>query len=258
MTGNYLKKGIGLILLCLGSSAYAQQVPDGKFELYLLIGQSNMAGRGPVTADFQDEGDSRVLMFNKNREWERAKHPLHFDKPGISGVGPGLAFGLAMAKARKAVKIGLIPCAVGGTAIEKWAPGAYDPVTKTHPFDDAVKRLQAAMAYGTIKGVIWHQGEANSSPEKAKIYLNQLSELIGRIREITAKPQLPFVAGELGRYKSNYAALNQQLELLPERVSFTAVASSKGLTDKGDHTHFDSKSARKMGERMAAKMLKLL
>ena len=92
--------------------------PDPQFHLYLLIGQSNMAGRGPVDAESK-VAHPRVLMLNKNREWVSATDPLHFDK-AVAGVGPGLAFGKQMAEANPRVRIGLIPCAVGGTPISAW------------------------------------------------------------------------------------------------------------------------------------------
>lgn len=252
------KSAIGLILMFMTSLTLNAQDKQGeKLDLYILIGQSNMAGRGPITPEIATEHDDRVYMFTKDKQWVIAKHPVHFDKPRVAGVGPGLTFGITIAHAYPQAKIGLIPCAVGGTPIEHWAPGAYDPPTKTYPYDDAVERIKAAMKYGTIKGVIWHQGEGNSRPEKAKIYLDQLSELIQRIRTLVGNPDLPFVAGELGRYRPVYANINVQLAKLPAMVPYTAVASSEGLVHKGDSTHFDGPSAQEMGRRMAVQMLKL-
>ncbi|MEO6844256.1 MAG: sialate O-acetylesterase, partial [Ginsengibacter sp.] len=72
---------------------------DSSFDLYLLIGQSNMSGRGVVTEKFKEEGDPNVFMLTKENTWVPAKNPLHFDKPTIVGVGPGLSFGIAMEKA---------------------------------------------------------------------------------------------------------------------------------------------------------------
>ena len=238
-------------------AAKAQTGNDQHFDLYILIGQSNMAGRGPITEGIADEHDDRVYMFTKDKQWVIAKHPLHFDKPKVAGVGPGLTFGITIAQAYPKAKIGLIPCAVGGTPIEHWMPGAYDQATNTHPYDDAVERITAAMKYGTIKGVIWHQGEANSKPEKAKVYLAQLTELIQRVRTLVGNPNLPFVAGELGRYRPAYANINIELAKLPGMVPYTAVASSENLVHKGDTTHFDGPSAQEMGRRMAAQMLKV-
>ncbi len=253
-----LKRNIlTLTLVVTAIVAKAQIGATEKFDLYVLIGQSNMAGRGPITEEIAGEHDDRVYMFTKDKQWVIAKHPLHFDKPKVGGVGPGLTFGLTMEQASPSVKIGLIPCAVGGTPIEHWVPGAFDQATNTHPWDDAVERITAAMKYGTIKGVVWHQGEANSTPQKAKIYLSQLTDLIQRVRALVGNPNLPFIVGELGRYRPAYANINFQLAQLPATVPLTAVASSEGLIHKGDTTHFDGPSAQEMGRRMAAKMLEV-
>lgn len=197
-------------------------------------------------------------MLNKDNKWVLAKHPLHFDQP-IAGVGPGLAFGIAMAKAANdpKIKIGLIPCAVGGTPIEHWLPGAYDASTKTHPYDDAVLRIKIAMQYGVIKGIIWHQGEANKTPEKVKLYLAQLKELIERFRALVNNPQLPFIAGELGRFRPEFSGINNVLTKLPAMVPYTAVATAEGLAHRGDTVHFDSPSADELGKRYAKKMLQV-
>lgn len=227
-------------------------------DIYLLIGQSNMAGRGPLTDAYMNDGSPNVLMLDKENNWVPAKHPLLFDKPKVAGVGPGLSFGIAMAKKNKKHKIGLIPCAVGGTSIDVWQPGGYDKATDTHPYDDMLLRLNEAMKSGTLKGVIWSQGEADSSPEKAATYLNKLEILIHLLREVVKNPSLPFVAGELGQYREQYHNINRELARLPESVAHTAIATSEGLTDKGDQTHFDSKSATEYGKRFAKKMNDLL
>lgn len=235
----------------------AQPAVDTNFHLYLLAGQSNMAGRGEISAKFAAEGAPSLLMLNKNNEWVQAKHPLHFDKPKVAGVGPGMAFGIAMAEGSKGVLIGLVPCAVGGSSIDLWKPGAYDSATKTHPYDDAIKRVAIAMKHGVFKGVIWHQGESDSDPKKAAVYLPKLITLIRSLREVTQDPGLPFVAGELGSYKEIYDNINRGLKGLPDAVPHTAVATSLGLIHKGDLTHFDSFSAETLGKRYA-KEIKVL
>ena len=60
---------------------------DTSRHLFLLVGQSNMAGRGKVEP--QDTVPiPRVLMLDKQRTWVPAVDPMHFDKP-IAGVGLG-------------------------------------------------------------------------------------------------------------------------------------------------------------------------
>ncbi|MDB4923990.1 sialate O-acetylesterase [Mucilaginibacter sp.] len=246
-----------LLLICLIAAINSNaQKPDPKFELYILAGQSNMAGRGYITDDIKNEGNDKVYMLTKDSTWVLAKHPVHFDKP-TAGVGPGLSFAIAMTNANPNIKIGLIPCAVGGTPIEHWLPGAYDAATKTHPYDDAIKRIKFAMQFGDIKGIIWHQGESNTTPEKAKVYLAQLTELIGRLRSLVNNPRLPFVAGELGRYRPEFVYINTELAKLPATVPFTALVTSEDLVHRGDTLHFNSSSAQVLGRRYAVKMLQL-
>lgn len=92
-----------------------------QYDLYLLIGQSNMAGRGKVDKE-STRVHPRVVTPAKDSQWALAIDPLHFDKPD-AGVGPGLTFGKTMADASPKATIGRIPCAVGGTSITRWAPG---------------------------------------------------------------------------------------------------------------------------------------
>lgn len=229
--------------------------PDPQFHLYLLIGQSNMAGRGPVDAESKVP-HPRVLMLNKNREWVPATDPLHFDKP-VAGVGPGLAFGKKMADEDPKIRIGLVPCAVGGTSISVWAPGKEDKSTHTHPYDDMLARARVAMQAGVLKGILWHQGESDL---KNGGYGKRLAELIGQLRTDLAAPNVPFVAGELSplnpKNAEAVAAFNAVVRGL--QAGNYACAAGEGLKDKGDKLHYDTASARLLGQRYAEKMKALL
>lgn len=246
---------LSLLLFSCSSHKGIKVTPDPQFHLYLLVGQSNMAGRGEVDP-LSTPDNPRLLMFNKNNEWEMAKDPLHFDKPNIAGVGPGLAFGLKMLDYtyNSDVRIGLIPCAVGGTTIDMWQPGMDAYNGKYHPYDDTIIRLIEAMKYGVVKGIIWHQGEGDSNEERASVYLDKLEKLIQRFRDEVNDPDLPFVAGELGYYRKNSFYINDVLKNLTGKVSSTAVAGAEGLNHKGDGTHLDSESSRVLGERFATEM----
>ncbi len=250
-----LRYFLSILTCCISTAAFAQA--DSTFHLYLLAGQSNMAGRGEISGKYATEGSPQVYMLTKNKEWIPAKNPLHFDKPAVAGVGPGLAFGLEMAAANPGIKIGLIPCAVGGTSINTWKAGGYDQATQTHPYDDAVVRIREAMKSGVFKGIIWHQGESDSSPQASANYFAKLADLIESLRNIIKDQKLPFVAGELGTFKAPYNNINSVLKQVPKQIKHTAVASSKGLEHKGDVTHFNSPSAEKLGKRFAKQMRKL-
>lgn len=257
-----LKKFQNLLPLFLLSSAlsFAQRniAQPKNLHLYILAGQSNMAGRGELPTEQNLPPHPRVYMLDKDNHWQLAKNPVHFDKPGITGVGPGLSFGIEMAKEDTSIRIGLIPCAVGGTSIEKWAMGAFDPVTKTHPYDDAVSRIREAMKFGTIKGMLWHQGESNAKDKDLHNYLDNFENLIGRIRKLVMNMNLPVVIGELGQFREPFRMFNLDiLRHIEGRISNSGLVTSEGLTHKGDSTHFNRESSYQLGIRFAAKMKEL-
>ena len=233
------------------------RLSDPNFHLYLLIGQSNMAGRGKADEESKNT-NPRVLMFTKELTWKPAIDPLHFDKP-IAGVGPGLAFGKQLTATNPRIRIGLIPCAVGGTSIKAWAPGAEDQATHTHPYDDMLKRVREAQKMGVLKGILWHQGEADRAASAT--YGQSLASLIARLRREFDAPNLPFVAGELGTFNpenlANTEKFNAVLQALTNTVKGYACVSSRGLKDLGDHLHFDTASARILGQRYAEAMFAL-
>ena len=250
----FLMSSLSIVLMA--NSQTSNNKMNAKLDLYLLVGQSNMAGRGLIDSVNSHTGHPDLWMLSKAGEWIPAKHPLHFDKPNLVGVGPGLAFGLEMLAINHR-PIGLIPCAIGGTSINSWQPGGHDSATKTYPFDAAMERLQKGLETGELKGIIWHQGEADSPTEKRKDYLEKLAVLIDRWRKLVQNPKLPFVAGEIGHFNEVHNAFNHYIQQLPELVKTTAVVSADQLKDKGDHLHFDAASANELGKRYALKMQEL-
>jgi hypothetical protein len=241
--------------LCFALQVVAQhETIDTNFHLYLLIGQSNMAGRGAPDAESKKVNE-RILMLDSQNRWVPATDPVHFDKPNAVGVGPAIGFANGMLEKNSKIKIGLIPCAIGGSPIKVWEPRAVY-LNKFHPYDDAVSRAQAGMKRGVLKGILWHQGESDNDSSRAPLYLQKLGALINRLRTDLKQPAVPFVAGEIGYFiKADH--INKVIRQLPMQVSNTAVVSAKGLTDKGDQLHFDSPSARELGKRYAAAMQQL-
>jgi hypothetical protein len=242
-----------LLLAPLLVRGQAQKV-DPNFEVYLLVGQSNMAGRGAVDAESK-QVNPRILMMDSTNQWVPATDPVHFDKPKSAGVGPGRSFAQEMLGVDGNKKIGLIPCALGGSPLKVWTPKAIY-LKVFHPYDDALARAQEAMKQGTLKGILWHQGESDNDSIHAALYVRKLSALIARFRTDLQQPDLPFVAGEIGYFnKADY--LNKVIQQLPQQVPGTAVVSAAGLTDKGDKLHFDTASARELGKRYAEAMKSL-
>jgi len=95
---------------------------NSELNIFLLIGQSNMAGRGRFD-EVSTLRDPQVSMFQDGR-WTVAEEPLHTDKPIIAGVGLGMSFAVELLTRAHPTPIGLVPCAVGGTQLSRWMPGA--------------------------------------------------------------------------------------------------------------------------------------
>ena len=143
---------------------------DNPLNLYLLIGQSNMVGRDAI----EDEDrwtDPRITTWTLEGDWTQAKNPLPHSDGGSNGVGPGMSFARVMIEHDPSVKIGLIPCAVGGMPLSRWVKGADH-------YENAVKQAREAMKHGQLKGILWHQGESDSdTPERANTYLDRLTNM---------------------------------------------------------------------------------
>ena len=78
------------------TSADITTLPDGigRTDLFLLLGQSNMKGRGVIPSNVKP--DPRILMMRMQEDrWYVAQDPLHArvnpksDRPDNAGVGPG-------------------------------------------------------------------------------------------------------------------------------------------------------------------------
>ncbi len=225
-------------------------------QIYLLLGQSNMAGRGVVGHEDRTP-HPRVLTLDASGEWRTAIEPITTDATGKAGVGPGVSFGKAMAEHDPDVTVGLVPCAVGGTPLRRWQQSG-------DLYAAAVQRARLAMRIGTLRGVLWHQGESDISAGLAPTYATRLDQMIRDLRADLESPGLAFVAGALGEFlgtRSGNAAdvdiVNAALATLPERMVHTGSVSVAGLTHTGDHLHFDTASQRELGRRFASEMIRL-
>jgi len=221
-----------------------------KVHVFLLIGQSNMVGRDTNGIKTQTI-DQRIAYLNNSDHLQVAIEPMHH---GGSGMGPGIPFALQMIKNYPNQQIILVPCAVGGTPLSRWVKGA-------DLYERAIKRAKIAMAMGALDGVIWHQGESDSNDaELAQSYQSRLVQMFTDLRADLGMPNLPIVVGQLGEFvKYPYSdVVKTAIKQMPEKLPEVAFVDSNGLTDKGDHLHFNTASQQQFGERYAAAMLALL
>jgi hypothetical protein len=234
--------GLALQFSAMTLAVSAQPKPEN-MQLFLLIGQSNMAGRGHVEpADRVPH--PRVFMLTKELAWVPAVDPVHFDKPERIGTGLASIFARVLADADPQAVIGLVPAAFGGSALDEWSPGGAH-------YTNAVARAREAMKHGKVAGILWHQGESDSAPELAATYAARFARMIAQLRADLGAEDEPVIVGETGRFRPDGAAINAVLATLPGSVPHCVFVSAEGLTDMGDQLHFDSPALREFGRRYA-------
>ncbi len=233
-----------------------EPAPPEPLQIFLLMGQSNMAGRGEV-ADVDRTPHERVWSLGQQDAWEPAVEPLHWDRPGHVGTGPGLSFAKSIARAMPDWHVGLVPCAVGATELARWQKGA-------DLYARALDRAATARRAGTLRGVLWHQGECDCDPALADSYGQRLTEMIQQFRGELGCGPLPWVVGTLGDFLAenpDYAAVEpvqDALRMVRHELVNVALADAAGLADRGDLLHFSAESYRELGLRYAAQMLRLI
>lgn len=247
-----------LVLPCARAQSPNSATPPAKenFHVYLLLGQSNMAGRD--TRELAAQVDNpRVLALAPDDRWTVARDPIHA-KIGRTepGAGPGIPFALAMLAADPRISIGLVPCAVGGSPLRRWVKGG-------DLYAQALARAQTASATGTLQGILWHQGETDSDKsDTADTYETRLAQMFADLRHDLGRPDLPIVVGQLGEFVAkekhpHVDTVRAALARIPAAVPRVGFADSAGLGHKGDALHFDAAASRELGRRLASAMLAL-
>lgn len=226
---------------------------EKEMDIYLLIGQSNMAGRATILPAYADTLQGVYLFTGDSAEpWVPACNPLNRFSSirkdlSMQALGPGYSFAKAMRAADPEQEIGLVVNARGGTSIREWLPG-------TPYYEEAVTRTHLASKDGRLKGILWHQG--SSDVKRTEEYIAELDQLINALRIEFRNSQLPFIAGELSEDKPQRKVFNTMIRGLPDRVPFTAVVSAEGIRTT-DSTHFDTPGQIQLGQRYAREMINM-
>lgn len=232
---------------------------EEKIRSFLMIGQSNMAGRGEF-GEVPAIENSKCFMLRMGR-WQQMREPVNPDRPifeGIYHTGISLAASFAdeMAKDR-GEEIGLIPCADGGTYISQWQPGEV-------LFDHAVMMTRLALRSSDFGGIIWHQGESDcinyNEEEYSSMFINTMTALR---RELDAE-KLPLIIGEISEnitevhgLGENVHKMNILLHKLQKELPMCGIVFVQDLSLKPDGIHFDSKACRELGIRYFEKYKEL-
>ena len=236
-----------------------ENVPSS-FDLYVCIGQSNMAGRATLTPEVMDTLQN-VYLLNDKGNFEPAVNPLNrysTVRKDLSMQRLGPAYGFAKEMARQTKRpVGLVVNARVGSSINSWLKGSKDGY-----YEEALSRVRIAMKQGgVLKAILWHQGEADCSNPEA--YKQKLISLVKDLREDLGMPNLPVVVGQISQWnwtkrEAGTVPFNQMIKKVSSFIPYSDWVSSKGLgwyKDEKD-PHFNTEAQLLLGKRYAKKILK--
>jgi len=245
------------------------------FHIYICFGQSNMEGQGAI--EVQDKTVNsrfKVLQSLDCPSTGRNKGTWYPAVPPLCQCGTGLSpadyFGRTLVEnLPDSITVGVINVAVGGCDIRLFDKDLYQDYDSTfneewylskvrmydwNPRKHLMDLAKQAQNDGVIKGILLHQGEANTGNTQwplyvKKVYNDMLSELS------LSADTVPLLSGEV-LYTGVYKDMNPIIRQLPNTVPTAHIISAEGLG--GDWAHFTSEGYRTLGIRYAATMLPLL
>ena len=218
---------------------------------FLLIGQSNAAGRGFLEDAAPLDHCNGRLKVQRNGLWLKMFRPVNPDR-SFSGTCLAESFAKEYAMEHPLCEVGIIPCADGGTTISQWQPGEI-------LFDNALNCARLAMRTSTLKGILWHQGEGDCSAEKSALYRERFERLMDALRLELGMPDLPILVGALGDYLPNrlespnlgahYQSINTVLRSIGNEYHRCAFVGAEGLGSNPDNLHFSAEALHEFGIR---------
>ncbi|WP_437983650.1 sialate O-acetylesterase [Sorangium sp. So ce117] len=241
-----------------GAGAGGAPSSSPTFHVFMLMGQSNMAGVADKQASDQNSDQRLKVLGGCNQpagQWNVANPPLN-DCPGEKGwnlstaVDPGIWFGKTLlGKLPEGDTIGLVGTAESGESINTFISGGSHHQMILNKIAKAKTAPNARFA-----GIIFHQGESDSGqsswPGKVVQLYNEVKEAWG------ADYDVPFILGELpagGCCSGHNNLVHQAADMLPDGHWV-----SQDGTKVMDQYHFDHASVVLMGTRYGEKMIEAL
>jgi len=255
-------------LVELGKTGYLAEQPDA---IFIHWRGGNPRASRPVLWDARSDGwipmKAGYSLFGYNSAnpgalgAETVNHPF----------GAEITFAERMRQARPGRKVAVIKYSQGATSLGTTAsPGAWDFAAGRsynintfanagHCYAGLLQLVESSLRTLTqqghtheIRGMIWHQGEADSGLGTA-VYKERLKDFITAIRSDLGKPALPFLIGELiqGSYANTRAAQQQAAAETPGAEFISSVA----LKPDSTVIHFDTTGMLDFGRRYAERML---
>ncbi len=250
-------------------------------EVYLFSGQSNMQFKLGESnfPQYDYESNTALRLFSTKRI--EAGEPYTPEDGWVTAKEDALAKWPALpyltarriAEQNPGIAVGIIACYQGASVIESWLPkgalkaaGIHVKKEDLHPdhtheiygawnkegqlYDFALSQVKPY----PLSGVIWYQGESDTTTAEAAVYTEELRTLIEIWRRDFGDPILPFVVVQIADYdfpydKDGWRALQTAQNALSGSIRNVSVVAS---ADVCEHDDIHPKSKEKLADRIAA------
>ena len=267
-----MKKPYALLLLLGGIVLFhCQSTPIPTIRVFLLAGQSNMAGHGRYLPDSLRTLPPRIGLYCQTNQ----RTPVQrFQYEATTSFGPEVMLAEKLATAFPQDSILLLKCAKSGASLyNAFHPQGSSPeraavVNSDSAFNDWYAELiQLAHSHSdsvicSMEACFWMQGERDSRYGRAAdAYDENLQQFIHALRNDLEAPHLAFISGRVnppanGRYPHRNQ-VRRAIESMPARVEHTAWVDCDDLTLHADQLHFNSVGQLELGRRFARTFLEL-
>ena len=266
------------LLLFIGYlSCYSQVVlSDDKVNVFILAGQSNMAGAADASnlsnvdlKDLEKAKENVSFVYNGNEaiplnvtipaDWKKKKFELD------SCFGPEIFFGIELSKKHPNKKFLFIKRALGGASLYGcWNPNwtkekaqYVNELNRPKLFHELLNDVDRELSkYDKldyqIMAMLWVQGESDSGqkwgPLPSDTYFGNLKNLISKSRDAFKYPKMPFLIMQVGSKKIGQAMKSVSNELknvifIPQNMD---KSSYNFLSRREDNIHYNYNGMKKI------------
>lgn len=225
------------------------------YDVYWLIGQSNMVGRSSIRAGIDDDYSAiigKVLQYGySDQTIKPATNPLDHVNENAGQMGMWLeAVKTKLPTLPANRQILLVPAAQGDTSLaSNWSPGQPQNT-------NAKLRLASAMASGSgvnrLKEVWWHQGEGDSLT--AADYRTRIQamydDFVNTASGMTA--DTPFLCGSITSILQGSAVVNASLQDFAASNPAVRFVDMSDLPFNSDQIHYTNAALYTAGQRYGA------
>eukprot|EP00252_Welwitschia_mirabilis_P009832 TRINITY_DN22705_c0_g1_i1.p1 TRINITY_DN22705_c0_g1~~TRINITY_DN22705_c0_g1_i1.p1 ORF type:complete len:181 (+),score=36.01 TRINITY_DN22705_c0_g1_i1:86-628(+) len=139
--------------------------------------------------------------------------------------------------------LGLVPCAIGGTAIREWEKGSK-------LYNMMISRTKSALNDGALRALLWYQGESDAlSAATAENYKQNMKRFIDDVRSDLKQPDLLFIQVAINVEDETPTELVQKVREAQLSINITNVftVDAKGLPLKPDKLHLTTEAQAQLG-----------